>query len=406
MLPSVADVLALASLQDGRPLLRAGEGGLTRSVRWVHVAEVADIAHLLDGGELILTTGIALPDTAPGLRRYIAELHEVGASALVIELARRFKTTLPAELVDAAAGAGLPLVELHRETPFVAVTQAVHTLILDARDREGLERQTHRTLLTALAFSATSPDGAAERAHRLGVAVERRQVTGVVITPRADVPDPALLRDVAGQAVAILRERGVAALVGPIDDDRVAVLLSHGRADDADDTLDALARRLRATLTRRPNTAITIGAGSTGTGVDGARHSLREAIDVADTARELAGERAYYRPPDLRLRGLIHALRDHPAMSAFAARELDALVTHDAERGTTLLAFLTVFCRARGNKSAAAAQLFISRAALYDRIAKVQRVLDADLSDPEVVLSLHFAVLARETLRRPDLAVS
>jgi len=30
-------------------------------VRWVHVLELADAAHLLQGGELVLTTGVALP---------------------------------------------------------------------------------------------------------------------------------------------------------------------------------------------------------------------------------------------------------------------------------------------------------------------------------------------------------
>jgi hypothetical protein len=33
-------------------------------VRWVHVSELADIATLLRGGELVLTTGIALPSAA------------------------------------------------------------------------------------------------------------------------------------------------------------------------------------------------------------------------------------------------------------------------------------------------------------------------------------------------------
>lgn len=43
-------------------------------MRWAHVAEVADIAHLLRGGELVLTTGVALPDDGPSLARYVADL--------------------------------------------------------------------------------------------------------------------------------------------------------------------------------------------------------------------------------------------------------------------------------------------------------------------------------------------
>ena len=59
-------------------------------MRWVHVAEIADIAHLLHGGELVLTTGIALPDDAAALTRYIDELADVGAAGVVVELVRRW----------------------------------------------------------------------------------------------------------------------------------------------------------------------------------------------------------------------------------------------------------------------------------------------------------------------------
>ena len=48
-------------------------------MRWVHVAEVPDIATLLRGGELVLTTGIGLPADDAGLRAFIADLADVGA---------------------------------------------------------------------------------------------------------------------------------------------------------------------------------------------------------------------------------------------------------------------------------------------------------------------------------------
>ena len=36
----------------------AGHNGLNRTVKWVHVVEVAKIHHLLNGKELILSTGV------------------------------------------------------------------------------------------------------------------------------------------------------------------------------------------------------------------------------------------------------------------------------------------------------------------------------------------------------------
>ncbi len=48
----------------------------------------------------------------------------------MVELGPRF-ARLPAALVDTARGAGLPLVQLHREVPFVTVTEEIHTEIVN-----------------------------------------------------------------------------------------------------------------------------------------------------------------------------------------------------------------------------------------------------------------------------------
>ena len=69
MYPTVSEVLTLPVIRGAGPRLVAGMAGSGRRVRWVHVAEVADIAHLLRGGELLLTTGIALPDEPAALTR-------------------------------------------------------------------------------------------------------------------------------------------------------------------------------------------------------------------------------------------------------------------------------------------------------------------------------------------------
>ena len=49
-------------VRRGEPRVVAGEESLDRLVRWVHAIELPDAARLLRGGELVLTTGIALPD--------------------------------------------------------------------------------------------------------------------------------------------------------------------------------------------------------------------------------------------------------------------------------------------------------------------------------------------------------
>lgn len=127
---TVRRALELPGLHGGLPEVLAGADRLDRTVRWVHAGEVPHIASLLKGGELLLTTGYGLGARPAEQRAFVRTLAERGIAALVVELGPRF-TRLPAALVDTARAAGLPLVQLHREVPFVAVTEEVHTEIVN-----------------------------------------------------------------------------------------------------------------------------------------------------------------------------------------------------------------------------------------------------------------------------------
>lgn len=129
---TLGEVLALPAVRAGDPELLTGSGRLDRRIRWAHVSELTDIGPLLRGGELVLATGIGLPDDPAGLHRYVDGLAAADVGALMVELGRRF-TAVPDPLVAAAEHAGLPVVALHREVRFVEVTEAVHTRIVDAQ---------------------------------------------------------------------------------------------------------------------------------------------------------------------------------------------------------------------------------------------------------------------------------
>ncbi|MBC3988778.1 PucR family transcriptional regulator [Streptomyces sp. AC563] len=127
---TVARALELPALRRGLPEILTAPGELQRPVRWVHAGETPRIASLLKGGELLLTTGIGLGSRAAEQRAYVRTLAERGIAALVVELGSRF-TALPAAVVDTARSLGLPLVQLHHEVPFVAVTEEIHTELVN-----------------------------------------------------------------------------------------------------------------------------------------------------------------------------------------------------------------------------------------------------------------------------------
>ncbi|MFI8964124.1 PucR family transcriptional regulator [Streptomyces sp. NPDC053493] len=148
---TVQRALELPGLRSGLPEVVAGADRLHRTVRWVHAGEVPNIASLLKGGELLLTTGLGLGTRPAEQRAFVRRLADRGIAALVVELGPRF-ARLPATIVETARTAGLPLVQLHREVPFVAVTEEIHTEIVNGhyallRQAEEVHRQCTEALL-------------------------------------------------------------------------------------------------------------------------------------------------------------------------------------------------------------------------------------------------------------------
>ncbi|MEV0404890.1 PucR family transcriptional regulator ligand-binding domain-containing protein [Actinoallomurus sp. NPDC050550] len=163
---TIADVLRLPVLVAGLPEVVSGERHLARQVRWVHVTELLDPASFLEGGELILTTGMPHPEDPTLLRAYVDQLADIGAAGLVIELGRRYQR-VPADLVRACRDRDLPLIVLHREVRFIDVTQTVHALILDAQGELLRRAQRIQDVFRDLTLHGAEPGEIVEAAAEL-----------------------------------------------------------------------------------------------------------------------------------------------------------------------------------------------------------------------------------------------
>jgi purine catabolism regulator len=230
---SIAELLGDASL--GLELV-AGSSAVDCEIEAAAVSELSHPGPWLQGGELLLTIGLLLPDSTDGCSDYLAELRDAGVRAVGLGLGAELPhQRAPDRLVAAADTTGMPLLTVPDGVPFIAVTKAVFAFRARA-ERRTLERtlQTQRALTAA----AVSPGGL------LGILNAHREATGRAgvivdqldrILAQTDPDGDRLVERMAGP-LASVRDHGLAA---------AAVDISEGRRRE----LHALgAQRLRAWL--------------------------------------------------------------------------------------------------------------------------------------------------------------
>jgi purine catabolism regulator len=293
-------------------------------------------------------------------------------------------------------------------TDTVLIERAATTLALVrllTRHAESLDRQAHRTLITGIISQAhADPAEAAVRSRALGVPVDGRQLIAMVLRLR-DAAGPlgvsahARILDVADATAAACRAERVPALVGTLDDARAGAMLSLSPRADPDRVLRGLAARIteRVAGPDSGRDGLVIGVGAAVGSIRDVRRSFLEATQVAGVAPEGPGWPVFYRLADLRLRGLLHLLRDDPRVQTFVERELGPLLA--AEPDTSLLDVLAAYLAAGGNKAEAAKHAHLARPTFYERLRKIERILGTDLGSAESRTSLHVALLALEAAR-------
>lgn len=231
------------------------------------------------------------------------------------------------------------------------------------------------TLVSRLLMHDVSGQGFVDRALRVGRDLRGADLQVVLLATDADRPDleEEVAADLRGTTADV-----VSAAVG------TAVLVVHAARDER--ARVALVRALRS-----PDRVM-------GLSREVVAGDLPIAVEQAKAAF-FAGrpEQAY---DDLGLVRLLVPLGHGPELADYVEKELGALLASDAAHGPPLMPTLVAFLESEGNKTLAAAALFIQRRTLYYRLEKISEVLALPLDDGAVRLRLRVALEAAALLQR------
>jgi PucR family transcriptional regulator, purine catabolism regulatory protein len=126
---TVADILKKESFKDIK--IVSGEKGLYNIVKWTHIIESEKFISSLNGGELILTTGIGLASHAYANLSFIEQLMNKQVAAICIELGNTFRSISP-EIKKLSDEKNIPIIVFPGIVKFVDITHDIHKFMVNS----------------------------------------------------------------------------------------------------------------------------------------------------------------------------------------------------------------------------------------------------------------------------------
>ena len=188
---------------------------------WVSTTELLQLADYLEGGELVLTTGVSLSADDSRWRDFVAGLSRARIAAIGFGVGVAHER-IPAPLVAAASDYRLALVEVPPPTPFIAVSKAASNLLRADEMRSARQAlQAHQRLI----------EGARSSADTASVLASIAQATGRQLALQiggAAAGEGVITASTAGFAALVDRDHSAVESVPLDDEQRARILVAPG----------------------------------------------------------------------------------------------------------------------------------------------------------------------------------
>ena len=123
---SCQEVIKLHSMAEVQ--IVAGAQGLDRLVRWVHFIDLPDVLPWVQGGELLIITGIGLQGKPEELKRLVQGLIDKKLAGMIINLGPYIES-VPDDVITIAEAANFPLFTLPWKVKLVGVMQEICSIL-------------------------------------------------------------------------------------------------------------------------------------------------------------------------------------------------------------------------------------------------------------------------------------
>lgn len=340
--------------------------GLDRPITWAHVCELADPWRWLSEGALVMTTGLALPESEADQIEYFTGMFRGGIAAVTFD-ERMPKHQLTPGAIAHAMEIGFPVLQTAYDVRFITIAMTVaETLQRGHQSRLRETEQLYGSLLLSELCDGSVPTAPATR---LVSTYAMESPFLLAVSQPGDVQR-------AFEESYELFTRASKQVLAAIKDEQ---LLIFAEATQSEELLADLAKRHGS-----------FGVSAEFAQIDDLPHALGQARSALIRNQQRGSVLRFneQEPSSLFLPNEMGQLR------RIARQVLGPLRTYDAQRGTSLTQTLMVFLEENRSWTRAAERLYVHRQTLIARISRIEKIINRDLSSMEDTAECWLAIQA------------
>lgn len=363
--------------------LVAGENGLNASVGWVHILEESDVSHYLEGGELVFTCGLRC-DSEEWLFRYIKNLLDAGASALVVNIGESIKE-IPQEILEFCNDHNFPVFTIPWETRMVEMTKDFCQRIMHNEERE----QHEATAMKNILFGSGSLEENIAALVRYGYP-RLGQYNFLIISGPEKTMCETEWEHIKSFSERAARFTNDSFMSFSYDGNRILVLIDYSVKEQASLLYDLTQSQ------EAKGCKLCIGVGSRVNGLDYQKENFQNALSAQDLAKRLDKQIIYY--DDLGIYKLLMDVKDIQKLQEYYSNTIEKIESYDHENHTQLLEILHTYLNNNGSPNLVAEKLYLHRNTVNNQLKKIHKITGYNPLELEDKLKLYLGFYIKNVL--------
>lgn len=406
---SCREIINLPSLS--KLSLVAGKSGLDRVVRWVHFIDLPDVIPWVQGGELLIITGIGLNGDIDKLQDIVRGSIKKKLAGLIINIGPYIKE-VPAEVVSLADQAGFAIFELPWEVKIIEVTREICSHIVMKHTEE---RSIKDFLEQLLLFPLADPEVLIQRAAYYGYDLAKpHQVAIISPTHLAEFLLAQKVKDEKDLVAFKVRFEHIVSDVLNIHgkkvlqmlwaDDVILLMPYESESTESGKNNDILRNILEKIAEKMSGLVVTAALGGRFESLQDARKSYLQAIKVLRFTELQATSSPIYAYEQLGIYKLLFEI-EPDKLAVYYQEVIEPLNQYDRKHHMDLVHSLFVYFEENCNAAKTAKRLFIHRNTLDYRLKKIEEITSRSLDNPYERLTLQLGVIVGQQLASESFSI-